>query len=76
MADAERTPNVVRMSLNLSPQAGEILEQLARRCACSKSEVLRKSIALFEVGLEARERGNSLAVVDKDDRLVTRVVGL
>lgn len=66
----------VRLSLVVSPQANRALEDLARKTHSTKSEVLRKAIALLEVAVEARERGKKIGVADPGQPLATEIVGI
>jgi len=67
---------VVRLSLELSPQANEKLEELAEKIHGSKSDVLRRAIALMEVAVKAREEGNKFGVAAKGQQLATEIVGI
>lgn len=44
MTDAQR---IVHLSLDLSPELNEILEELARKIGGSKSDVLRQAITRY-----------------------------
>jgi Arc/MetJ-type ribon-helix-helix transcriptional regulator len=55
----------VRLSLDVTPEVNELLEQLVRDLGASnKSEVLRKAIALMKVAAEAKEDGHKLYIGD------------
>ncbi len=66
----------VRLSLDISVELNTLLEQLAAITGSSKSEVLRKSIALMEVAVDAKRRGLKLGLAEKDQPLATEIVGL
>jgi predicted transcriptional regulator len=68
--------NMVRMSLELSPDVNQTLDRLAERMHTSKSEVLRKAIGLIEVAVEAREQGKEFGIAEKGTPLQTRIIGL
>lgn len=68
--------NRIRLSLEVSPELNETLEGLAARIHGTKSEVLRRAIALMEVAIEAARSGQKLAIADKDDRVVTKIIGI
>lgn len=72
---AEYRPRV-RLTLQITDELNDRLADLAAETAGSKSDLLRKAIALVEVAVEARRAGNQLAVVDRDQRVVSTVVGL
>jgi predicted DNA-binding protein len=66
----------VRLSLELTEKASEVLDGLAKDTGNTKAEVIRKGIALFDVATEAKENGNSLAVVDNKNRVLHLIIGL
>jgi predicted transcriptional regulator len=70
----ERTK--IRLSLDISPETNELLEQLATRIGGTKSEVLRKAIVLMEVAVEAKRQGRKFGIAEKDQPLATEIVGL
>ena len=51
---AERS---VKLSVEVSADLNEILEQLAKDAHESKSDILRKGIALMKIALEAKKQG-------------------
>ena len=67
----------VRLSLNVSPQLNDTLEALANTTHTTKSDVLRKAIALMQVAVEAKDNGQAVGIVDKlHKRLVREIVGV
>jgi predicted DNA-binding protein len=50
----------VRLSLTLSPELNERLEQLAASSHTTKTEILRKAIALYDVVAEAKTEKDQL----------------
>ena len=66
----------VRLSLDVSPELNQTLEDLAAKIHGSKSDVLRKAIVLMELAVQAKEKQQKLGIVDKDRQLVTEIVGL
>lgn len=66
----------VRLSLDLSPELNRKLEELASKIHGNKSDVLRKAIALMEVAVDAREKGNKFGIAAKDQELKTEIIGL
>ena len=67
---------VVRLSLDVSPELNETLETLARKTYSSKSDVLRKAIALMEVAVKAKEEKKKFGVAAPGQNLETEIVGL
>jgi hypothetical protein len=66
----------VKMSLHLSPKTNEMLEQLCEDNHMTKSDILRKSLALMQVVMKYMKKGNHLVVVDDNDNKVSEIVGL
>ncbi len=66
----------VRLSVDISDQLNETLQDLASQTRSTKSEVLRRAIALMEVAVQAKERGQRLGLANKDQPLATEIVGL
>ncbi|MGI4876159.1 MAG: hypothetical protein ACRYG4_01585 [Janthinobacterium lividum] len=65
----------VRLSLDLSPQTNSLLERVVSDQGTTKSDVLRKAIALVIVAEDARREGRSLGVIDANKQLVAEIVG-
>jgi predicted transcriptional regulator len=68
--------NNVRLSLAVSDELNERLEQLASSNHASKSEILRKAIALFDVVAEAKLDKKRFGIFDQNKVLVTEIVGI
>lgn len=65
----------VRLSLDLSPQTNSLLERVVSDQGTTKSDVMRKAIALVIVAEDARREGRSLGVIDANKQLVAEIVG-
>lgn len=63
------------MSLDLSPQTNSLLERVVSDQGTTKSDVMRKAIALVLVAEDARREGRSLGVIDANKQLVAEIVG-
>jgi predicted transcriptional regulator len=68
--------DAVRLSLSVSPELNERLEQLAAASHTTKSEILRKAIALFDVVAEAKAEKKRFGLLDQNKQLVTEIVGI
>ncbi len=66
----------VKMSLHLSPDTNKILEKLCEDNHLTKSDLLRRSLALMEVALKYKKKGGHLIVVDDDNNKMSEIVGL
>ena len=70
------TPNEkVRVSLDISPELNEKLQAMARDINGTRSEVLRKSLALLDVALEATRNGKKIGIADRSDQFTTEIIG-
>lgn len=74
--DTKKRLVAVRVSLDMSPEANDLLESLASLHGTTKSQILRRAVALYHVASEANSLGNRLAVVDKDKKVVSEIIGL
>ena len=71
------TSRSTRMSIELSPELNQHLEQIAEGLHTSKSDVIRKAIALIGVAAEAKEQGQKLYISDSPPPGASReIVGL
>jgi len=66
----------IRLSLDVSSELNETLDAMAEQSHSSKSDILRKSIALMGVALQEKERGNHLSVVSSDQKIIKEIIGL
>jgi hypothetical protein len=69
-------PNTVRLSLDVSPDLYETITLLATKLHSTKSDVLRKAIALMEVAVRAKEQHKKFGIAGPDQPLETEIVGL
>ena len=68
--------DVVRLSLTVSPELNARLEQLASAGCTTKTEILRKAIALYDIVAEAKTDKKRLGILDQDKHLLTKIVGI
>lgn len=68
----------VRINLDVSPEIAEFLDTLAQENATTKTDVMRRAIALLKVAHEEKKRHRSMGFVsaDRDEILETKVVGV
>jgi predicted transcriptional regulator len=66
----------IRLSLSISPELNARLDNLAQSGHTTKSEILRKAIALFDVAAQAKAENNRLGVLDQNKRLVSEIIGI
>jgi hypothetical protein len=66
----------IRLTLDVTDEVNERLNHMVEEAGGSKSDLLRKAIALIELAIKAKRTGNQIAVVDPNLKVVTTVVGL
>jgi hypothetical protein len=60
----------------LSSEVMGLLHLLAGRSNDSYEDTLRKALTLYSYALDARERGNRLAILNPDDEIVHDIIGV
>jgi predicted transcriptional regulator len=66
----------VRLSLDLSSQANNVLDELATQQSTTKADILRKAIELISVSMAAKQKGQRLALLDNDKNVISEIIGL
>jgi predicted transcriptional regulator len=66
----------VRLSLDVSPELNQTLDELATKIHGTKSDVLHTAIVLMELAVQAKDKEQKLGIIDKDRHVVTEIVGL
>ena len=66
----------VRLSLDLSPAANDLLEEIAASQHTTKSDVLRKAIGLVKLADDARRDNRKIGVFDTENNVFSEIVGL
>lgn len=62
-------------TFKFDPKLTETIEELKKATsATSKSEIVRRAITLLKVVQEAKERGEDLVLVNREDETQTRIV--
>jgi predicted transcriptional regulator len=64
-----------RITLVVSDELNQVLDELAQDTETSKSDILRKSITLLELAVREKKRGNHLGVFTNDEKIVKEIVG-
>ena len=62
--------------MGYSSEVVGILHLLAAKSNDAYEDVLRKALTLYSFGLDAREKGNRLAVLNPEDEIVHEIIGL
>jgi len=66
----------VRLSVDITPEMNRRMDEMARALGGTKAEVFRKAIALLGVAIEAKQNNKKFGVAEKDQPLVTEIVGI
>jgi predicted transcriptional regulator len=68
----------VRLNLDVSQEIADFLDTLAQENATTKTDVMRRAIALLKVAHEEKKRNRSMGFVasSRDDVLDTKIVGV
>ena len=72
--DATATARIVR-NLAMTPEAGELLANLAERTGLSEGNVLRLALGMFKTAVDARQQGKHVGVTSTPDVLDIELVG-
>lgn len=67
---------MARMTVQIPDSSNAILEQIAKEKSITKVEALRRLLAVLDVVHEQKPKGNQLALVDGDGKLVSRLIGI
>lgn len=73
--DSKKRALAVRVSLDMSPEANDLLDSLASAHGTTKSQILRRAVALYHVASEAKASGNRIAVIDQEKKWSARSSG-
>ncbi|KTC78733.1 hypothetical protein [Legionella cincinnatiensis] len=65
----------IRLSLDVSAELNNALDEIVKETHSTKSEVLRKSIALLEMAVREKKEGNHLGVFDGKNKIVKEIIG-
>lgn len=66
----------VKMSLHLSERANDMLEQMCEDNDVSKSELMRRALALMSVATKYKKKGGHLVVLDDNGNQLSEIIGL
>ena len=67
---------MARLNVNITEELNARLDNLAERDGITKSELLRKAIALVELAVNEKYRGNKLAITDQEQHVLREIVGV
>ena len=70
------TAGKVRLTVDVSKELNQILEDIAEETGGTKSEIFRKAIALLDVAHKAKRAGKRVGIARDQESLETEIVGL
>jgi predicted transcriptional regulator len=65
-----------RLLMEVSPELVELLDKLAAKSQTTRTEVLRKAIALLDVSAQEKDRGRKIGIFDENGKLIQEIVGI
>jgi hypothetical protein len=65
-----------RMTIEIPNDLSDLIGQVAKREGISKIDVVRRTFGILRVAEEEKAKGNKLAIVDDNNQLVARLVGV
>lgn len=66
---------MARINFDVSPELDQTIEKLVKQTgSASKSELLRRAIALMQVAADAKQKGEKVVIADKNRKPVAEVL--
>lgn len=65
-----------RASVKMNQHVNDIVERLAEKLDISKSEVLKRGVALLDASVEQREMGRAIGAAEDRSDLDTEFIGI
>lgn len=66
---------MARINFDVSPELDQTIEKLVKQTgSASKSELLRRAIALMEVAAEAKQKGEKVVIADRHRKPIAEVL--
>ncbi|PSB04035.1 ribbon-helix-helix protein, CopG family [Merismopedia glauca] len=72
----KETVDKVKLSLEIPVEINERLEQMAKELGSTKSDVLRRALALTEAAHQARKQNKIVGVLNQDMQLEKEFIGI
>lgn len=69
-------PQVVSLSLNMSPELNAKLEKMSADSHTDKTDILKKAIFLLDIAMDNTKRGNKIAILDQENHKVGDITGV
>ncbi|MBD2771612.1 DNA-binding protein [Iningainema tapete] len=68
--------NKIQLSLEVSPEFYDALQNLSNEIHINEGDVLKKAIALLKIAVEAEKRSQKMGIVEKEQSVDTEIVGV
>jgi Arc/MetJ-type ribon-helix-helix transcriptional regulator len=68
--------SITKVSVHMPDELNNLVEDLCEKNHITKSEFIRKALALMTYSLNYKQKGGHLAILDKNDKKLADVVGL
>lgn len=68
--------SVIKVSIHMPDSLNEAVETLCEENHLTKSEFIRRALALMTYSLNYKKKGGHLAILDQNDNKLADVVGL
>lgn len=73
--DQTEEARTTRDNYYISPELDAKIQMLAQDMEATIGEVLRKSVALMDLAIQARKQGKKVGIADRSEQLTTEIVG-
>jgi predicted transcriptional regulator len=71
-----QNPDKIKLSLEIPLELNARLEEIARELGSTKSDVLRRALALMDVAHEARKQNKIVGVLTQEQKLEKEFIGI
>ncbi|MDP8207317.1 MAG: ribbon-helix-helix protein, CopG family [Candidatus Electryonea clarkiae] len=65
---------MARMTVQFPSKTSKILSEMAKKEEVSKTDIIRRALALYQYLGEEEDQGNNIAVTDKKDKVLKKIV--
>lgn len=70
------TGEKIRLSLDVTPEMKQVIDELTDRTHGTQAQVMRQAIALLKTVKDAEAKGERPALIDEEGHVVARLVGV
>lgn len=72
----EHNMSSVKLSLHISLEANRLMEKACEENLLTKSDFMRKAMALMVYVIDYKKKGGHVAILDKNDKKMIEIVGV